>query len=445
VPPPTPVAADRDLRTVDFVAWLADHSAASFRETYDAVAARAHDLDAAPAATGHARGHALARVGRSDVAAALDAYYDASHPGGECHLYRARVGDEHLALSVVVRPSWLSAPVSLIDSERATFRPTTPGDGTVQLGPVEWRAAVARLAEVEVAGTVMVNNPLYRLRAVDLDGGGLATTFTLADFASYALTTADLLESELLDALADDAAELPDRLPLRQRYLPTLTAANDLDERSCVGGVAALIAIARPARAGRRADYVLLVQERSSRVLNVAGKLAVIPKAFHQPTGEPANEVRIAATVERELEEELFGREDLEQRSGESVRRADPLHAQHRSEPMADLLDHRGDTFRTECTGFGINLVTGNYEFPCLIVIEDERWWDSYGHLVEANWETMRVHRYSSLDTAGLAALAGDPRWSNEGLFAFLEGLRQLAETDTTGRVAAPPIDVETG
>jgi hypothetical protein len=153
VPPPTPVAADRDLRTVDFVAWLADHSAASFRETYDAVAARAHDLDAAPAATGHARGHALARVGRRDVAAALDAYYDASHPGGECHLYRARVGDEHLALSVVVRPSWLSAPVSLIDSERATFRPTTPGDGTVQLGPVEWRAAVARLDMAARSGT----------------------------------------------------------------------------------------------------------------------------------------------------------------------------------------------------------------------------------------------------------------------------------------------------
>jgi hypothetical protein len=36
-----------------------------------------------------------------------------------------------------------------------------------------------------------------------------------------------------------------------------------------------------------------------------------------------------------------------------------------------------------------------------------------------------------------------DPQWSNEGLFAFSEGLRRLAELDTTQRVAAPFIDVE--
>jgi hypothetical protein len=211
-----------------------------------------------------------------------------------------------------------------------------------------------------------------------------------------------------------------------------------------VGGPVALLAIARPARGGRPADYALLIQERSSRVLNVAGKLAVIPKAFHQPTGEPAEEAPLATTLVRELEEELLGRQDLEQRSPDSHRQADPLHHQHRSEPMAWLLDRQGEALHTECTAFGINLVTGNYEFACLVVIDDEHWWQQYGHLVEANWETMRVHRYSSRDTDSLAALAHDPRWSNEGLFAFLEGLRRLAELDTSGRVAAPPIDVET-
>jgi hypothetical protein len=35
-----------------------------------------------------------------------------------------------------------------------------------------------------------------------------------------------------------------------------------------------------------------------------------------------------------------------------------------------------------------------------------------------------------------------DSRWSNEGLFAFSEGLRRLAELDTGQRVAAPTIDV---
>jgi hypothetical protein len=34
----------------------------------------------------------------------------------------------------------------------------------------------------------------------------------------------------------------------------------------------------------------------------------------------------------------------------------------------------RTDAYRVECVGFGINMVTGNYEFPCPIVIDDEEW-----------------------------------------------------------------------
>jgi len=43
-------------------------------------------------------------------------------------------------------------------------------------------------------------------------------------------------------------------------------------------------------------------------------------------------------------------------------------------------------------------------------VIDDPAWWDTFGHLVEANWESMRTRRYSTQDTAGLAALINDPR-----------------------------------
>ena len=81
-----------------------------------------------------------------------------------------------------------------------------------------------------------------------------------------------------------------------------------------------------------------------------------------------------------------------------------------------------------ECTGFGINMVSGNYEFSCLVAIHDPTWWSSYAHLLEANWEARRLHRYSSLDTDGIYHLIADPRWSNEGLFAFIEGLRRLSE-----------------
>jgi hypothetical protein len=85
--------------------------------------------------------------------------------------------------------------------------------------------------------------------------------------------------------------------------------------------------------------------------------------------------------------------------------------------------------WRAECTGFAFNMVTGTYEFPCLIAIDDEHWWAEYGHQVEANWEAMRSLCYSSRDTAGFTELiANNPQWSNEGLFAFLEGLRRLSQ-----------------
>jgi len=93
--------------------------------------------------------------------------------------------------------------------------------------------------------------------------------------------------------------------------------------------------------------------------------------------------------------------------------------------------------------GFGVNLLTGNYEFPCLIVINDDEWWARFGGQIEANWEIQRVKVHSTRDAAGLQDLLLDPRWSNEGLFAFIEGLRRLAELETGSRVAAPEIDME--
>ena len=48
-------------------------------------------------------------------------------------------------------------------------------------------------------------------------------------------------------------------------------------------------------------------------MLNVTGRLATIPKAFHQSAGEPSGEMAVSMTLEREFEEELLGRDDLDQ------------------------------------------------------------------------------------------------------------------------------------
>jgi hypothetical protein len=86
------------------------------------------------------------------------------------------------------------------------------------------------------------------------------------------------------------------------------------------------------------------------------------------------------------------------------------------------------DRMRMELTGFGLNLVSGNYEFASLIVIEDESFWPRFGGVVEANWEADGLLQYSTLDPSLLGALTADESWSNEGLFALILGLRWLPE-----------------
>ena len=87
----------------------------------------------------------------------------------------------------------------------------------------------------------------------------------------------------------------------------------DVSGRLCAGGALALCALpGRPAHYRDPADYVLLVQERSGNVINAARQLAVIPKGFHQPMTDYRADAKIAATLLREMEEELFGREEID-------------------------------------------------------------------------------------------------------------------------------------
>ena len=204
----------------------------------------------------------------------------------------------------------------------------------------------------------------------------------------------------------------------------------------------ALCAIARPAGLHGAADYLLLIQQRSGNVVNANRQLAVIPKGFHQPVADLGGDTQIGATLLREMEEELFGREDIDNTIGDQ-RSADPMHPTRLSEPMRWLLEEPlGTRVRIDCTGFGVNLVSGNYEFPSLIVIDDEEFWARFGGLIEANWESSNLRRYSTLDTALLTELLDDVAWSNEGLFAVLQGFRRLAELGGQ-RVRLPSVEWE--
>jgi len=440
------------IRSVEFVEWIAEHSEASFREVYDRLAARMRQFQRIPEPERRHHAYLRSRVTREQLVTALAEYYPSPLAKG-CAFYQVMVDGLSLPTTVLTKPEWLRAQIRLgTEAERFEYVPPSAASVPVQnLSDDALTAAVDRLADAELSDTVLTNDPVYRLLRVAVEHERLDAAVTLMPFADYALTM-DLLESELVDALAEQdtmgvAATRRRRpaLPLRDAHLPSVLHALDVQRRVCAGGPVALLAAARPASSvGRRqADYALLVQERSPRVLNAVGKLAVIPKAFHQPTVEPAAEANLSTSLQRELEEELLGREELGNLFGHDFRKVDPLHADLLSPPLRWLLGHRDpDSYRMECVGFGINLLSGNYEFACLILIDDEEWWRRFGSLIEANWEIERIRLYSSRDTDGLRDLMLDPRWSNEGLFALAQGLRRLAELDGTQRVAVPRIEV---
>jgi len=426
----TPGRADGDL--VGALEWLDQRAGWVPGTARGKVGARVGELGVGELLDRNARRN---RVGRAQVAAALVDYY--GPVGAGYGMYRARYGELAVVTSVVTRAGWLDLDCALTaDRDRVRFVASELGARRA-LSRAGADAAVERLAEAVTLGVRIANLPLYRLLGVEV-GDGLVGAVGRVPFVEYALT-ADLLEGELVDAVAAGRGTLP----LRDLYLPSIESVLDLPGRVCAGGVLALCAIARPGDPFRGGpDYALLVQERSGSVLNASGRLAVIPKAFHQPMSDVRADARVGATLLRELEEELFGRSDVDMTIGDG-RAAVPMHPGRASEPMKWLTAEPG-RMRVECTAFGLNLVSGNYEFATLVVIEDEEFWRQFGGQIEANWEASGLRLYSSLDGELVEELVRQEAWSNEGLFALLQGLRRLRELGG-GRVDLPAVELEVG
>lgn len=386
----------------------------------------------------HDRSARRRRVNQHHIAHALGEYYCEQRPGyGRYTARYSRNGEA--TTSVLTCPEWLDLDCPLLG---ARDRLTLAGPASSRDLSLDGQAAdhaARRLVETLALSTRLVDMPLYRLLTVDASKGQVGGTVGVVSFVEYALTI-DLLEGELIDAISAGLALRPGVLPLRERYLPDTSSVLDMSSRLCAGGVLALCAIARPASHHTAADYLLIVQERSGHVLNAARKLAVIPKGFHQPLTDIRGDTTLGSTLQREIEEELFGREDIDN-TVTAQRCADPMHSSRLSEPMR-WLTGVPDALRMECTGFGLNLVSGNYEFASLLVIDDEEFWAKYGGQVEANWESSNLRRYSSLDSSLLIELIADVAWSNEGLFALLQGLRRLSQVGAH-RVSLPTIDWE--
>lgn len=427
------LSADPDISAA--LDWLDQHAGWTPGTARQRVAAQLAQLDVRELRD---RGTRRARVDQPTIVRALGDYYrDQADGYGR---YGARYGDNMALTSVITHADWLDLDCPLIAPNDRLSVTSSPTEADMSLTAKAADHAVRRLASTLALGVRLVDMPLYRLLAVDTASGRVGGTLAVTRFVAYALTM-DLLEGELIDAIAAGADPRPGSLPLRDHYLPDLASVLDVSSRFCAGGTLALCAMARPADPYRGdADYLLLVQERSGHVVNAARRLAVIPKGFHQPMTDFRADARLSATLRREMEEELFGRDDIDNTIADQ-RRADPMHPSRLSEPMRWLMADP-NRMRMECTGFGLNLVSGNYEFPGLIVIDDEEFWPQFGGMVAANWEATGLRQYSSLDGELLTELVDDVAWSNEGLFALLQGLRRLRQIGGN-RVNLPPIEWE--
>jgi hypothetical protein len=388
---------------------------------------------------------------RQLVARELLAYY--GHTAlAACDLqpYTLAVGGQRLDLSVVTKPTWTNTAVPLVspgapNQARPGERCTLVGDvlSTATIAsPEVLSAAIARLASTLVARRsgaepVMVNKPLYRLVDLTMARSHMEARFALDWFAHYALTY-DLLEQELRMAVGGN---IPNHLPLRDCLLASAADVANTSQRLCAGGFACLFAIARPESWSHPADFLVVVQRRSSRVLNLRGALSVIPKGFHQHLVSPRDDVALGVTVHREMEEELFGRIDFDEEAGRLALGLDPHNPTLLSTPARWLADN--GTYSAECAGVGLNLVTGNYDFACLVAIPQEEFWSRFGGACLPNWEADDIQTYSTADAEGIQALIADPRWSNEGLFALIEGLRRLSERFPE-RVSLPAMEMLT-
>jgi transcriptional regulator with XRE-family HTH domain len=118
----------RELKTLQFVAWAAEHSCLGFQEAYDAVVARAALLERLAPSARHAQVHRRSRVTREQIAQALAAYYHSSSmDDGNATFYRACVGGVPLTLSILVERGWLGLAIRLgSDQERSDSSSRTP-------------------------------------------------------------------------------------------------------------------------------------------------------------------------------------------------------------------------------------------------------------------------------------------------------------------------------
>jgi len=375
------------------------------------------------------------------VAQALARYYTPEKLArAQLTRYRGMIDGVSIDTSIVSRPAWVSTPILIRDhDEQCRYLSGEPPSHQVPLSPV-----ARRLAGIEREGRRVWNDPVYRLMNLTMAPPIFAAEFTVDEYFRYAFVPG-LLHEELaqairaaqfnLDAVVSRAADL---LPLRNQLLPDGAAVVDFPHRVCIGGIMAILAIARSHPEHHYPDFAIAIERRSSLVADNQNRLCLIPAGFHQHKVDPRLEVNLSFTVYREIFEELFKGEEVER----EVRRLSHDWFLYECEPLRWLIEHP-EASAFELTGFGIALASGTYEIAFLLSVRDEKFWDLYHSFMEINWEFKKSPKAgilrSSRDRQALTQLLREPGWDEASLFSLMQGLNRLKALEPE-RVRLPEI-----
>lgn len=325
----------------------------------------------------------------------------------------------HSAMAVL--PEWIGL-INPLDNthEIASFIPVHPPK--VEFAQEQ---VLHLLHTIELMNLRLWGGPIYRLLNVDLSSRLTKSSFAEVDFLHYRFTVG-LVVDELVDALSKYdfsvdkvLANANSLLPVRNRVLPDGQSLLNFRERICAGGITMVFAMPRPKPYN---DFIFPIQQRSASVADGQGMLSIIPRGFHESLTDQQKDVAPSISCYREVYEELFGGKEVEKHT-ERLRH-DWFFGERQ---MRWFIDHK-ESYELICTCFGVDMVSGNYQFGTVLIIHDEEYWDTFGREMEANWEgkerTTRI--ISTKDSAAVEKLIKQGNWTGEGLQTLCEGLFYL-------------------
>ena len=367
----------------------------------------------------------------------LELYYpDADLRAQNLFRYSYTVNGHMVTTNMATSAPWLELALPVTELDFNKF-PIVQADPLWPRVPPE---VIARLRkELDERGIQFRNRPIYCLRSFTPHSPETIAAFSTATYVDYKLELGRL-EEETAKALAETSPELAlanraSKLPLREKHLRDSKLMAEYGSRLCAGGTNILLAFRTPGRD----DFMFFVKRRSKGVSTGRRIFSLIPSGMHQPT-VPANaleESSVAATVYREMDEELFGGKEPE----ETAKHLAPRLCMTKPH-LAWFSDNPG-AFTLEIVSFGLNLMDGTFEFGVLLAINDESYWQRFRAEILANDEfddTVTAPFYT-LDTDRLASIMADPQCADTSRIALVEGVRRLQQL-APGRVGLLKIEI---